>query len=212
MNSSPTPDLMTRLRESTAAAHRDAETRPLMRSFARGTVSRAQFRAHLEQLLLVHRVLEPRLADCVAAEPAWQSIAIDDRRRVPDLESDLAMLGGSLDPDPLPATRAAQEVIRRATPLAVLGMFYVTEGSTNGGRILTRPVGRALGLGAEGRSGLRSMEPYGEDQPARWAEYRRAMNALAVGAVEAEAIETGARLMFEHLGRIADAVHAAVPA
>lgn len=199
---------MTRLKESTTAAHRQAEQRPLMRSIANGTISRARFVAHLEQLLLVHRMLEDALLRSVGEHPSWGGITLAERRRVPDLEADLQVLGGSLTPPPLPATVAALSVIERSTPLARLGMFYVTEGSTNGGRFLAKRAAHALDLDPVSRDGLRSLDPYGERQPELWAAFKAAMNAISFGPDALGDLETGARAMFEHLGNIADAVEA----
>jgi heme oxygenase len=203
---------MSRLKESTKEAHREAEQRPLMRSLANGTVSRTRFVAHLEQLLLVHRALENALERAVALHPEWSGIAPSERRRAPDLEADLQVLGGSLTPTPLPTTVAALSVIEKATPLCRLGMFYVTEGSTNGGRFLAKGVARALELDLVRREGLRSLDPYGERQSGLWEAFKSAMNAVCFDPGAVGEIEAGARAMFDQLGNIADAVAAASPA
>jgi heme oxygenase len=202
-------DLMSRLREATAEAHRKAEARPLMRAIARGTVAPARFTTHLEQLLLVHRLLERELERAVLARPGWAALAPAERRRVGDLEADLQLFGGTLTPHPLPATVEALAGIERATALALLGMFYVTEGSTNGGHILAKPVARALG---RGDARLRSFDPYGDRQREMWAAFKTAMNAIRFSPDDVQAIEAGAREMFDRLGEMADAVAADPPA
>jgi len=196
--------VMQHLKQATHEAHRDAERRPLMRAIAQGTIPRERFIAHLEQLLLVHRALEPRLEEAIAGRPAWGGIVPAERRRVPDLEADLGRLGGSLAPAPLPVTGEALRRIARAEAPSLLGMFYVVEGSTNGGRFLAKPVARALGLPAGER--LRALDPYGEEQPVRWESFKAAMNAAAFTAAEMEQITAGACEMFARLGAIADAV------
>jgi len=197
---------MDHLRESTAEAHKRAESSPLMRAIGRGTVSRERYVTHLEQLLLVHRALEGELDRVAPGQPSWSGLTLGDRRRVPDLTADLEVLGGSLSPMPLAETAAAEAVIRRASPLALLGMFYVTEGSTNGGRFLVKQVAKGLGLDLASGRGLRSQNPYGDRQPALWAGFKGAMNALSFTAAETAELEAGARAMFDLLATIAEAI------
>lgn len=208
MTGTTTMTVMDQLREATAPAHRAAESRPLMRSIARGTIAREPYVANLEQLLLVHRVLETALVGAAASRPAWAALEIPSRLRVPDLEADLAHLGGSPRAEPLPPTATAQAWLAQAAPEALLGAFYVTEGSTNGGRFLVKMVARGLGLPEGSRAGLQALDPYGTVQPERWATYKRAMDAIAFAPVEREAIVAAAQAMFGHLGAVADEVAA----
>ncbi len=214
MTASPAnaPTVMDHLRESTSEAHKRAETSPLMRSIARGTVARDRYVTHLEQLLLVHRGLEGALDHAALGQSLWHGLSLGERRRVPDLEADLLVLGGSLTPAPLPETTAALAVIRRAAPQVLLGMFYVTEGSTNGGRFLVKMVAKGLGLDLADGKGLRSLNPYGERQPALWAGFKGAMNAIAFSPAETAQLEAGARAMFDLLATIAEAIEPGVPA
>lgn len=204
--------LMDQLREATAVAHRAAEGRPLMRSIARGTVGLAPYLAHLEQLLLVHRVMESALLAQAASRPSWAGLEVPTRLRVPDLEADVSTFGGTLRPEPLPTTVLTHLWLAQAGPEGLLGAFYVTEGSTNGGRFLVKMVARGLGLPEGTREGLRSLDPYGRAQPERWAEFKRAMDALSLDPSGREAVVAGAQAMFGHLGAVADQVAAQVPA
>lgn len=212
MTGTTTMTVMDQLREATAPAHRAAESRPLMRSIARGTIAREPYVANLEQLLLVHRVLETALVGAAASRPAWAALEIPSRLRVPDLEADLAHLGGSPRAEPLPPTATAQAWLAQAAPEALLGAFYVTEGSTNGGRFLVKMVAKGLGLDLADGKGLRSLNPYGERQPALWAGFKGAMNAIAFSPAETAQLEAGARAMFDLLATIAEAIEPGVPA
>ena len=206
LSTAPTP-IMDRLRDATAEAHKQAEQRPLMRAIARGSVTPEAYRAHLEQLLLVHRALEGALARAAASgQPGWEALALGERRREADLEADLRVHGGSLSPAPLPATTAAIAEIHVAVPAELLGMFYVTEGSTNGGRFLVKKVAQGLGLEPAAREGLRALDPYGAEQPARWAAFKGAVNALPLTPEARGAMERGATRMFQLLGAVADQV------
>lgn len=201
------PTIMDRLRDATADAHKQAEQRPLMRAIARGSVTPELYRSHLEQLLLVHRSLEGALAHAAAAGQAgWEALALGERRREADLEADLRVHGGNLAPAALPATAAAVAEIQSASPAALLGMLYVTEGSTNGGRFLVKKVAQGLGLEPSVREGLRALDPYGAEQPARWAAFKGAINALPLTPEAGDAMERGATRMFQLLGAVADQV------
>lgn len=208
MTTTAAVSLMEQLRETTAVAHRAAEGRPLMRSIARGTIARAPYTANLEQLLLVHRVLEAALVRAVAAHPAWAALEVGTRLRVPDLEADLTHLGGTHQPEALPATAQTLAWLAQAAPAELLGAFYVTEGSTNGGRFLVKMVARGLELPEGSRAGLQSLDPYGTVQPERWAAYKQAMNGLPLAGPEREAVVAAAQAMFAHLGAVADQVAA----
>ena len=202
-----TPDLPTYLRDSTAAAHLEAESRPLHRALARGTISAGAWITNLEQLLLIHRALEAAVERKLRDDPSWSALAGPERRRVPDLLADLSYFGGNTTPTPLPATAGAMNAIGAAGELEIVGMLYVTEGSTNGGRMLVKSLARALGLGpAAGRLGFRALDPYGEAQPARWAAFKATLAAAPGDPVLFERIRAGALAMFAMISTIADDV------
>jgi heme oxygenase len=195
------------LRESTTEAHRHAETRPLNRALARGEITLEQWRSSLEQHLLVYRALDHRLDRIQQTHPAWTAAFAEPfRRRAPDYAADLADLNGSPDPQPLPATEAAVQAIGHASPEAIIGMLYVSEGSTNGGRFLVRGATRALGIDPSSRTGVRHLDPYGDLQPARWAAFKAGLDAMEFTEAERDQIRSGAEAMFQWVGAIADEV------
>ena len=159
-------------------------------------------------MLLLHRALETRIDRSLPSQADWTDL-IAGRRRVPDLEADLEYWKGSVDPKPLAATALAASRIATVDDHGVLGMLYVLEGSTNGGRFLAKSVARGFGLPAESREGLRSLDPYGEQQPARWASFKATMNSLSADPATLSATRDGAQTMFKMVGEIADEVWAA---
>jgi len=198
----PTSDLATYLRESTAAAHKDAESRPLNRALARGTIPREAWIANLEQLFLLHRALDARVARSLGRHPEWQAIA--DRARVADLEADLAAFGSTGAPTPVAAIASGVAEIEAASDDEIAGMLYVTEGSTNGGRFLVKSLTRALG--ANGATPTRALDPYGDQQPARWAQFKAVLAALPFDPVRFDLVRRGADRMFAMIGEIAEQV------
>ncbi len=197
------------LRESTAESHRHAEKRPLNRALARGDISHAAWLTSLEQHLIGYRALEQRLDLMLVSHPAWAAAFAENfRRRVPDFKADIIDLGGSPTSAPLPATEAALHAIGSASPEAIVGMLYVSEGSTNGGRFLAKSAARALGVDPASRTGLRNLDPYGSLQPARWASFKTGLDAIHFSAAERDQIRLGAETMFRWVGAIADDVWA----
>lgn len=199
-----TDSLMTLLRESTTDAHRHAETRPFNRALAQATLPRAAWISHLEQFRLLHQALDERLGTAVAGRPAWAAL-IEGRSRQPELEADLDFWGGDRAAAPLPATVAGINRIATTTDDESLGMLYVLEGSTNGGRFLVRSATRAFGLAGGVLDGIRFLDPYGDEQPARWTSFKTGMNALTP-APEPDQVRLGALAMFDLVSRIADEV------
>lgn len=206
MTSSP-ESLMSRLKSATSDLHSHAESRHLQRQIAAGTVDRSAFSAYLAQLYLVHHTLEPALARVRERHPAFAAVATADRMRLPDLEADLDFHEVDLAAiEPVPATvrlTAALVELEIREPAALLGSLYVLEGSTNGGRFLARVLRQAWGL--DGR-GLRSLDPYGERQRERWADFKRDMDALTLDTRERNAVVDAARSMFEGIAEISDQV------
>lgn len=197
------------LRESTAESHRHAETRPLNRALARGEISRTAWLTSLEQHLLLYRALEQRLDRILITHPAWATAFAEPfRRRVPDFEADIHDLGGSLTRAPLPATESAIRDIEGASPEAIAGMLYVSEGSTNGGRFLAKSAARALGVDLASRTGFRNLDPYGDLQPAKWGTFKTGLDTIPFSDHERSQIRLGAEAMFRWVGNLADQVWA----
>ncbi|MCA9312404.1 MAG: biliverdin-producing heme oxygenase [Phycisphaerales bacterium] len=200
-----TPDVMTLLRESTAAHHQRAEGHRFQRALAKGDLETAGYVAWLGQMRLVHAGLESALTRLLQAEPALADLLGDDWRKVPHLEADLAHFGAEpRDVAPLPGTaRLLDEIasLLATEPRALLGMYYVLEGSTNGGRYIARGVRRTFGLETRGVSYL---DPYGESQREHWLGFKSRMGALAIGDEEAHAMVAAAQTMFDGIAALSE--------
>jgi len=118
---------------------------------------------------------------------------LEPRRRLHLLAADLAAVGCSLQAVaalprcPLPTLRDAVEAF---------GSLYVMEGSTLGGRVIERNVGRCLGL--DGRSGCSYFAGHGNATGAMWRAFLQRLDARP--AADAERIAAGACATFERLG------------
>lgn len=199
--------VMDRLKISTAEHHTRAEARDLQRSLVRGTVTRERFGAFLGQMLLVHEALERALARAAEAD-ARIGVVPPEQRHSGRIREDLPAYGVDTDRlRPLPATAALVQTIEslaEATPMAVLGLHYVLEGSMNGNRYIATALRRSLRL--EPGRGDRYLDPYGDLQRAKWLEFRAAVDRLEWTEPEVAAAIEAARAMFDGVAAISDGV------
>ncbi len=200
MNNDAAGTMLT-LRESTASHHRRAEQHEFQQQFVRGTLPRPLYVRWLAQMLHIHAALEAQLERLVAGNPRLASVFDDSRRKVAPLQQDLAFLGATPNQPPLPAVQtmvAWMDTLAESQPLALLGVFYVLEGSTNGSKFIARKVRPAYALPESGE-GSAYLDPYGNAQPARWQEFKAAMDALDLPASEVEPIVLAAQQTFDSI-------------
>lgn len=134
------------------------------------------------------------LEAALARVPGYETVGLDfaARRKTPHLLADLAVLGRV--PDDLP-------LATRLPPLTTLGealgVMYVLEGATLGGRVISRLVANRLGFTAA-RAGA-FFAGYGDRVGVMWSEFRAALVRFAdTPAAEAEVV-AAARGTFDSL-------------
>ena len=164
--SSDSPDLPARLRSETRAGH-DAVERALRLLDPALTLD--VYRARLERLWGLYAPLEAALE---AAGPTLRGLDLPDRRKTPWIETDLRALGAD-GVARLPRCRALPALRDEAERL---GCLYVIEGATLGGRVISRHVERALGIGPS--DGARFHAGYGERTGERWRAVQGALASL----------------------------------
>lgn len=187
------------LRTETAEHHRRAEQHEFQQQMVRGALPEPLYVRWLGQMLLVHAALEAHLARLVARDPVLSTVFDTSHHKAPALRADLRHFGSSEDATPLPATTALLELFERLwreAPRALLGAFYVLEGSTNGSKFIARRVRPAYGLAATG-PGSAYLDPYGDLQPARWQEFKAAMDALDLPSADVARMTSAAQQTFD---------------
>ncbi|MBK5096425.1 MAG: biliverdin-producing heme oxygenase [Gemmatimonadetes bacterium] len=200
--------IMGHLRDTTRALHTEAESRPLQRAMAKGTLPPGAYVMYLGQLRHLHESLETSLDAVLQSHPGLAGLFTDDRRRVPDLDRDLAAF--DVFPETIPVLPPTVEFISRvedladSDPVALLGPLYVLEGSTNGGKFLARVLERSLQI--EDRAGLSYMDPYGDRQPEMWAEFKRLANQVELTPDQLDAVTEAACDTFRAIAAISDTV------
>lgn len=201
----PEPTVMERLKAETRELHDAAESRPFQKRLVSGELSREDYGVWLSQMLLVHRALEVPLREAWKETRAFAAVK-EEQFQTPYLLADLAFLGiDAVAARPLPSTAALIADIERDAaeePLALLGYHYVLEGSNNGNRFIVKKLAPALGLSRE--RGARYLDPYGDEQRAKWAAFKADMNAVGFGKQECDTLVAAACRMFEAVTALSD--------
>jgi len=133
--------LLDRFRASTQAEHRALETQPLLRALLAPDLTRGQYAALLQGLCSFYRPLEAVLIS--GLERTMARFPADFYRYQPRsgrLQQDLLSLGQTPSPGPAPDLPAELGID------ATLGVLYVLEGASQGGRVIAPQIERSLGL------------------------------------------------------------------
>lgn len=200
--------LMARLKRETAPLHELAEHSPLQRALVAGRLPRERYGEHLAQMLHIHRPLEGALKELRQRDRRAAAIVADHVFREGALRADLAFLGveeGACGPSEIAADFA--DWVRAAllnSPMSLLGALYVLEGSTNGSFFIAKAVRRAMHWQAG--PGTLSLDPYGDQQRARWAEFKAAVDAESFSEAERDGIVAGAKHMFTVVTRLGESI------
>lgn len=183
-----------RLREDTRDLHTQAEKSTFQALMVKGELPKAVYVEGLGQMLLMHRALEAKLRDARAESPALAAIVTDQQFREAHIERDLAHFGvDQANITPSPATAEFVASLEGATPMQLLGMHYVLEGSNNGNRFIARAVAGAYRLDG---AGLAFLMPHGEQQPAVWEAFKAAMAEQDFTEAEMDEVVAAAKHMF----------------
>lgn len=215
--------LALRLREATAAQHRQAERSRFMAALIAGRADHRSYRLLLHNLLPIYGALEPLLQ--AHREHAWLApVWAPAMARLPALQNDIAewqrLAPSDLGP-PLPASvhyaHRLNSLLLDTTSLdtaiaRLLGHAYVRYlGDLSGGQVLQRVVARQLGL--SGASGTTFYDFGAPDQAAALLQrWRQTLAALpAEGALADAAVQEACWSFDQHL-RLFEALEAFMPA
>ncbi|MGE3182651.1 MAG: biliverdin-producing heme oxygenase [Phycisphaerae bacterium] len=208
-----TPTIMSRLREETALHHERAENKPLEQALVSGSLPRDMYVAMLQQRFLIHRTLEAQIRELRAADAAVERIVQDELFQEENIVADLTSFGADAEHVmPMRATKSLLDLIltcAKQTPLALLGIYYVFEGSKNGSRFIARKIGPALGLTRE--HGMRYLDPHGENQRPLWMAFKQRMDAVGFADDAQDAMVEAAKRTFDAIGALDDEIFSAYP-
>jgi heme oxygenase len=178
------------LKSETADAHHRAETHPVQKAFASGTIATADLAALFHRLHGLLSEVERRHETESATHPGLLALREDATPHRDRLAHDLAGL------DPRSEQAAASPAVARFVerlggerwhPAAIAGAFYVLEGSMNGNRFIRMGLERHR---PDLTPHLSYLDPYGDEQRARWQATRARLDAVAP-------CETSRRIMLD---------------
>ncbi len=199
------------LKARTRARHDEAEHHPFHAVLSGPSASLSAYRTMLGQMLHVHGILDPLLRAQAATTDTFRALVHEQHLHEAALRDDLAFLRAQLDEVlPLPATRRFGEMVARtglSDPPALLGVFYVLEGSTNGGSVIAKRLREAHGWIDE--RGTRFINPHGTHVRQVWSRWKNALDALDFDAATQERIILAAEATFAAMIDICGELHAA---
>lgn len=182
------------LKNSTRDAHTRAERHPIQGAFAQSAVTLDLYASWLSQMLHLWTAIDAGVSTAAERDPRVRAMHREYHPHAHRLAEDLKYLQCPTA-SPLPATRDAIDRVRRAAAdVSILGVWYVLEGSANGGRFLAKTVGRALNL--SGPHGLTGLDPHGERMREYWLEWRASLDAQEFSDQERAAIVHAAEETF----------------
>lgn len=163
--------LLESLRENTRACHESIEKNRLLISLLEPDLSRENYVKVLQAFYGFYKPLEEMLLqNCNSTE---LKSAIESRLKTRLILKDLNILGqGEVSCLPLCSQLPCADRIS-----ACLGILYVCEGSTLGGRVIAKSLHAATGITAE--SGGAFFNGYGADTSSMWKDTCRILNGVS---------------------------------
>jgi len=179
---------LTELRAQTRPQHEALEQIPESKILTDESLTDAEYANYLSRLYPVIKAFESQIF------PIVQHLVpdIETRRKEPVLQQDLAQLG--VNSKELPDYRFDTE---RITASEAMGMFYVIEGSTLGGKFIAGNIRKALGRGPE--NGARYFSIYGDSLGSKWKYFLEIFVKFVEDTHAGAAAITGARFMFDDM-------------
>lgn len=191
------PTLMAALKDATASIHGRLHDAPFFVALAAGRLPLESYVGQLRSLLAMYGVIESVVVDC--QDKNVTAVWDPGMARCHWLQQDLRFFQPRIVADLKEAVEVTQGVadyLRLASlrkPIALLGWFYVLEGSALGGLVLQPQIARAFGL-VEAQ-GTRYFQAHGSHTRARWEAFSHRMNALTLTAqARAEIVEAANEL------------------
>lgn len=172
-----------RLKSATSDAHERVERRARV---VERLLDEGEQVALMAGFYALHAEVEAAAAPWLQDHPA---LDFESRRRTPLLRKSLDALG--VDPP------SVIEAVRAANPAEALGLMYVVEGSTLGGKVIRK----ALAAGGGDLQGLEFLDPYGDATGARWRAFLAVLADLDADDLDAavDGALQGFRLAEQHL-------------
>lgn len=186
-----TATFLENLRNATAQSHTNLEALPISASIMNPEVTNAEYASYLD---LMHDVVKDAEENIF---PAISEIVTDlnDRNKTHLLEQDLKSLGVVKDRDIKPLSESLSEPSKGFA----MGIFYVIEGSSLGGRVILKNINAALGHDIE--NGAAYFGRYGGQTGSYWKNFLSQLTQYEAGNNNADEIIAGADYAFNTISR-----------
>ena len=190
----PAKQFLNQLRQATSTIHEQVEALPLSRSLLSDEVS---FRDYQFYLLCMKEVMEVYDRLILPQIKSFLPDA-DERRKLPALMSDLQFLNEKAGFSPLIQSFSKPIITSEAT---AMGMAYVIEGSTLGGRVILKHLQEKLDF--DSLLGVSFFTGYGEKTGSKWKIFLDALTRYAIEKHQEQQIIDGAvqgfHMVYSHL-------------
>jgi len=187
MNDTLNATFLEKLRHATAQAHQDLENLPLSASIINPEVTNIQYTAYLQLMRDVVYDTEQNIF------PLLENIVPDmeARRKANYISADLKYLEhNSSTLGSKPVTEGTENI----SPAFALGIMYVVEGSSLGGRVILKNINAVLGYDAE--KGASYFSGYGGQTGSHWKGFLAALTDFENKTGNGDAIIAGANHTF----------------
>ncbi|MEM6332209.1 MAG: biliverdin-producing heme oxygenase [Planctomycetota bacterium] len=191
--------LAARLKAHTADLHQQAGSSPFAHRLINGQIQLHEIATLLRHALLVHQELESHAQPLIERCEAFARLNPTWRQRSRSIESAIDELPAPASSEPMEITTRFCADLRAAAeqdPLAIAGGFYVVEGANNGNRMIYPNWRKTLGDRAAALEPY--MDPHGPGQPAAWAAFKEALNAIQPSKETADSIARTAQSTFRY--------------
>lgn len=180
------PSFLENLRNATAQSHTSLEALPISASIMNPNVSNAEYALYLD---LMHNVVKDAEDNIF---PGISDIVTDmsDRNKSHLLEQDLKTLGIAKEKNAKPLS----ESLENTSKGFAMGIFYVIEGSSLGGRVILKNINAALGHTIE--NGAAYFGGYGGQTGSYWKNFLAQLTQYADQNNNADEIIAGADYAF----------------
>lgn len=189
--SEPKPEelFLKSLKEETALLHQQLETSPLSMNLMSAEVSLQQYAAYLAAMKGVIEFTEAQLFPIVSKLIADK----EERRKLISISEDLKALSSQVTIPSYPAFTPFQLPV---SPAFAIGVIYVVEGSTLGGRVILKHLQQRLFNLSDGTSFFTG---YGEHTGRLWKSFLNAFSGYAVQTNSQKEISEGAQQAFRSI-------------
>ncbi len=188
------------LRAATREEHEALEAQPLMRRLVSSTLTLTEYRQIVRAQRAFYAQLEPEVMPFERAlRRRLPEVGYRYYPRLPALEQDCRHLHLPADE----VIQPAQELFRPQSPEETLGVLYVLEGASQGGRVILRRLDGSLGL--SGDNGASFFNSYAEHDSwpllCRWLDELPAREPWVEALVGAQRTFNGLKAHFDHWQR-----------